>query len=345
MSRRHHSKSRCPDPRQMDPFQRIVDDDVERWLPYPYAEGYDISDHGRVRSWIQGGPSPYRKEPKILKPYRNHKACHVIIYVRNKHSRKSRPITRVIHRLVLETFIGSRPDKMECRHLDGNPHNNRLDNLIWGSALENAADRFRHGSVKPRKHQTADRFFDPFIPLEAIIPWEVWKACPFANGYDVSNKGNVRSYWTRGCESKIGKNPRKVKGWLQKPGYPFVAVRLNSDRSRKTKIGIHRLVLETFSPKPRPDLECRHLDGSYSNARLDNLRWGTRQENRDDDIRLGRTTKGELDYSAKLTEIQVKEIKRRLANGERQGDLAREFGVHSATIFDIFHEITWKHVI
>lgn len=51
-----------------------------------------------------------------------------------------------IHHLVLETYVGSCPEGMECRHLDGNPQNNNLDNLKWGTRSENAIDSIRHGT-------------------------------------------------------------------------------------------------------------------------------------------------------------------------------------------------------
>jgi hypothetical protein len=51
---------------------------------------------------------------------------------------------RTIHRLVLETFIGPRPQKMQCRHLNGNRTDNRLENLRWGTSKENEADKRRH---------------------------------------------------------------------------------------------------------------------------------------------------------------------------------------------------------
>jgi hypothetical protein len=35
---------------------------------------------------------------------------------------------------------------MVARHLNGNPADNRLANLQWGSLLENAADTRRHGT-------------------------------------------------------------------------------------------------------------------------------------------------------------------------------------------------------
>ena len=61
-----------------------------------------------------------------------------------------------VHRLVLEAFVGLCPDGMQCRHLDGNPRNNHLSNLKWGTPKENGADCIRHGT-RPRgsKHGMA----------------------------------------------------------------------------------------------------------------------------------------------------------------------------------------------
>ena len=54
--------------------------------------------------------------------------------------------TLSVHRLVLEAFEGPCPPGNECRHLDGNPTNNRLDNLKWGTPSENQADSIKHGT-------------------------------------------------------------------------------------------------------------------------------------------------------------------------------------------------------
>ncbi len=51
-----------------------------------------------------------------------------------------------VHHAVLFAFVGPRPVGQECRHLDGNPANNHLDNLRWGTRLENSADKTRHGT-------------------------------------------------------------------------------------------------------------------------------------------------------------------------------------------------------
>ncbi len=53
----------------------------------------------------------------------------------------------LVHRLILETFVGPCPSGMECRHLDGNPENNALENLRWGIRKENAGDFHRHNGA------------------------------------------------------------------------------------------------------------------------------------------------------------------------------------------------------
>ncbi len=69
--------------------------------------------------------------------------------------KKGKRTCRLVSRLVLETFVGFRPLGMQCRHLDGNNQNNRLDNLCWGTPSENQHDRRRHGTngVKLCKEQ------------------------------------------------------------------------------------------------------------------------------------------------------------------------------------------------
>jgi hypothetical protein len=51
------------------------------------------------------------------------------------------------HRIVCEAFHGPQPSpKHVVAHNDGNPLNNRADNLRWATARENHADRYEHGT-------------------------------------------------------------------------------------------------------------------------------------------------------------------------------------------------------
>jgi hypothetical protein len=78
------------------------------------------------------------------------------LYVRIKHESGAMK-NRLVHRLILETFVGPCPEGMQCRHFpDANKTNNRLENLQWGTPTENAADREVHGTVT-RKHPNRPR--------------------------------------------------------------------------------------------------------------------------------------------------------------------------------------------
>lgn len=98
------------------------------WCNIPGEPGYKANILGEII-----GPSK-----KILRPIVS-KSGHMYVFV---HQRK-----KFVHRLILETFVGYCPEGMECRHLDGDPSNNHLSNLQWGTRLENVADRRRHGRM------------------------------------------------------------------------------------------------------------------------------------------------------------------------------------------------------
>lgn len=52
-----------------------------------------------------------------------------------------------VHRVICKAFHGECPNEMECRHLDGNTHNNTSMNLAWGTHSENQMDKHRHGTM------------------------------------------------------------------------------------------------------------------------------------------------------------------------------------------------------
>jgi hypothetical protein len=55
---------------------------------------------------------------------------------------------RPVHQLILETFVGIRPEGYHTRHLNGDKMDNRLSNLCWGTASENREDTVRHKREK-----------------------------------------------------------------------------------------------------------------------------------------------------------------------------------------------------
>jgi hypothetical protein len=107
-------------------------DAAERWLPYP-GSPFEVSDLGRVRSWAWKRCRPIKPSPQTEG------------YLQVTWRREGKRHTRLVHRMVLEAFVGPCPPGMECRHLDGDRKGNRLGNLEWGTPVQNCQDTVRHG--------------------------------------------------------------------------------------------------------------------------------------------------------------------------------------------------------
>jgi len=50
-----------------------------------------------------------------------------------------------VHQLILKTFIGEPPEGMEVLHVNGDPSDNRLSNLRYGTRTDNILDVYRQG--------------------------------------------------------------------------------------------------------------------------------------------------------------------------------------------------------
>ena len=110
---------------------------------------------------------------------------------------------------------------------------------------------------------------------------------------------------------------------------------------------VHRLVLEAFRGPCPPGLECRHGNDVGNDNRVDNLSWGTRSQNRHDCVRNGRdrSPKGEANARSKLTEEDVRQVRRRRAAGESQQSIADSLGVTQRVISLIDRNLSWVHVV
>ena len=124
----------------------------EQWAAIPGYDGkYEASTLGRVRclSYARNQPDP----PRILNSRSRETSDHQKVRMPNG--------WKLVHRLILMTFDRPPNGGEVTRHLDGNPTNNKLDNLCWGTMAENAEDRDRHGTTSrgeshPRAKLTRD---------------------------------------------------------------------------------------------------------------------------------------------------------------------------------------------
>lgn len=153
-----------------------VTPDVEEWRDVPGYEGlYAVSDSGQVKSLARTieGKRSRRVEERLLKPMVA-QGGHLQVELRSGGLPRWVP---KIHQLVLLAFVGPYPEGMEVRHLDGDPANNRLDNLRYGTRSENMYDRVRHGN-----HPNANKTH-----------------CPEGHPYDAENTYVYPGNGRRGC--------------------------------------------------------------------------------------------------------------------------------------------------
>ena len=109
---------------------------------YPF---YEVSNLGRVRSWMPRGgrcrSTDRTKAPRLKSPSRSKTYLFVSL---TELPGINEGVRANIHRLVLEAFGPDRRLNDESRHLDGNGYNNRLDNLCWGDSKANKDDNTRN---------------------------------------------------------------------------------------------------------------------------------------------------------------------------------------------------------
>lgn len=121
---------------------------TEVWHSVPGWENlYEVSNFGNVRSvtrTVPLGKSVKTVQGRVLSPQKfgtkNHKRLAV------KLSRNGEAKVRLVHHLVLEAFVGPRPPGLEGCHNNGNPYDNRPENLRWDSRSANQLDAVKHGT-------------------------------------------------------------------------------------------------------------------------------------------------------------------------------------------------------
>lgn len=171
----------------------------ETWLPIPGFDGYEVSNQGRVRSLI-------RNRVHMMTATPNHDG-----YPRVHIGGRSTP-NQFVHQLVLAAFVGPRPEGMIARHLNGDPTDNRPENLAWGTHSENNYDAVRHGTHS-----------------EARVTH-----CPRGHEYDETNTlMNKNSRTCRACArewmrlvrtTNVRERNREVRAWAKANGYDLKAV-------------------------------------------------------------------------------------------------------------------------
>lgn len=205
-----------------------------------YYEGketnYSVSEDGRVRNDKTGR--------ELKGTYASNEYQRVSIQINGKQK------MILVHRLVAETFLPNPDNLPVVHHVDGNKHNNNVNNLQWVTVSEN------------NKHN----FKDPnnvFQSIDVSGSDVVWKdiAIEKLNDHEISNNGAVR---LKGSET--------LKKGVLRNRYVRYSIHGNL-------YSAHRLVYLTFVGEIPDGYVIDHINGIRDDNRVENLRCITQSEN------------------------------------------------------------------
>lgn len=154
--------------------------------------------------------------------------------------------------------------------------------------------------------------------------------------YGVSKDGEVaRITGGRGATAGLvlSQHKHKTRGYL--------TVRLY-DKNRQRTFDVHRLVAMTFLGEVSDGMHVCHNNGIKTDCRLSNLRIDTISSNNMDKSNHGTDNRGERSGHNKYSKELILEIKKKLVNGAKPAEVAREYGMSHTYIRNIKNGYKWK---
>lgn len=155
---------------------------------------------------------------------------------------------------------------------------------------------------------------------------------PFGIRLRINSKKNPKTGCWEWCGSK-------------RNGYGRLIVGSRTNGTRKS-VSAHRASYEHFVGKIPVGMEVCHKCDNPCCINPNHLFLGTRQENIDDRESKGRNNppKGEKNGRAKLSEIDVLEMRAKRKTGMSFQKIADEYGVHKKTVMDAVSGKNWASV-
>ena len=115
---------------------------AEEWRTVPGYEGaYEVSSIGRVRSLARLDSRGRRRAARLLALV-TQPSGHLTVALYRGGVRR----TVLVHRVVLEAFVGPCPPGMEACHRNDIPSDNAVSNLRWDTRSGNQLDSVRNGT-------------------------------------------------------------------------------------------------------------------------------------------------------------------------------------------------------
>ena len=166
---------------------------------------------------------------------------------------------------------------------------------------------------------------------------ETWRDVP-GLPYQVSDLGNVRSVDRTITDSKGRRYALKgrllvLRRTARRPDYLYADL---WHAGVCTRCQVHQLVMRVFVGEPPPNHQVHHINHNGLDNRLVNLTYVDRSQH----LKTHRV--GARNPNAKLTNPEVRAIRRLGRQGAQRLDIAQRFGVSRSTVAHILTYRSWK---
>lgn len=171
---------------------------MEKWKDIAGYEGlYQISNMGRVKSLERFKPNGQIVPEKIKTPSaKSNNYLALQLYKNNK------PKNCYIHRLVAEAFIPNPQNKETVNHINGDKHDNSVENLEWSTYTENnhhATQTGLNGTEHMRNKKGSMRILQYDENMNLIAEYPSMREAERQTGIDCASISlGVRKGWKYG---------------------------------------------------------------------------------------------------------------------------------------------------
>lgn len=180
---------------------------------------------------------------------------------------------------------------------------------------------------------------------------EIWRSvASLEHSHEVSSLGRLRTvardveYYHGTYGTMVVRKLRSKPVTLRKDKDGYIMANLSLEKSKTLTVKVHRLVAQAFIANTYDKPQVNHIDGDKTNNRVENLEWVTNYENRIHALETGLHASGSRSPHAMMTEAQILVIKERIAAGDRNVDIAKDFGVSHKYISGIRHSHSWSRL-
>lgn len=159
--------------------------------------------------------------------------------------------------------------------------------------------------------------------------------------YLCDSSGNIYSTKKKGRHLQPFGPTKQIKASKRRDGYLQCHFRLHGKEIAPL---VHQVVIRTWGAAGH-GTEVNHKNGVKSDNRIENLEWVTRSENLKHAREvLGKHQKGVAHSQARLTDSDIRAIRRLRHNGGSAASIAKKFGVSHDYIYEIANKTAWDHI-